>query len=168
MADTKKLKPAAKILFVEQGKSQVEVHEILGVSTQTLTKWVNDPKDNWKDQRTAKMNSSLKRADDIKNVIGTLTERRIEIFELTKQAQGQKNKTEVFLLQKEAVSIGQEIAMYSKALEAVDKSNKPSLRIYLEIMDQIFKALSDHNKELYLQTVDFQESHISSVAESLG
>jgi transposase len=168
MADTKKLKTAAKIMFIEHGKSQVEIHQILGVSVQTLTKWVNDPKDNWKQQRTARLNATEKRAEDIKTVIGTLTERRLELFKLIPEAQAKKDKMEVMMLQKETVAMGQEIAMYSKALEAVEKSNKPSLRLYLEIMDAIFKALAEHDKDLYLQTVDFQENHISAVAETLG
>jgi predicted transcriptional regulator len=168
MADTSKLKKAAKIMYVEQGKSQIEIHQVLGVSPQSITKWVNHPADNWKDQRTARMNTSEKRIADIKTVIGSLTERRIEITQeiITSRAEGMRKEAEI--LQVEAVAIGQEIAMYSKALVAMDKSNKPSLSMYLEIMDDIFKGMQKHDSALYLKTLSFQEKHLGEVTERLA
>lgn len=155
-------------MFVEQGKTQTEIHELLGVSKQSLNKWVNNPKDDWQEERSARMNSVKKRADDIKEVIALNTERRLAIFNEIKEAQEQKDGKTVAELRREAVAIGQEVAMYSKALEAMDKSSKPSLALYLEIMDDIFKALNLHDSATYLKTLDFQEKHIPTVVERLA
>lgn len=166
MADTSKLKKAAEIMFIEQGKNQKEIAQVLSISEQTISKWATVNK--WKEERTARMNSVEKRADDIKKVIASLTERRLEITNEINAAKKRGDKTAVNDLQREAVGIGQEVAMYTKALQVMDKANKPTLSMYLEIMDDIFKSLNHHNSPLYLQTLDFQESHISNIAQKLG
>ena len=166
MADTKKLKKAAEIMFIEQGKNQKEIALIFGLSEKTISSWAT--KEKWKDKRSAFMNTPKKRADDIKQVISNLTERRLEIFKEVDHAKRNKDAGAKNDLDKESVSIGQEIAMHTKALAAIDKSGKPTLSIYLEIMDDVFKALSVYDQNLYLKTIEFQESHIATIADKLA
>lgn len=44
-------KDYAKILYTRERLTQKEVAERTGVSVQTITKWVNDPKEEWKSLR---------------------------------------------------------------------------------------------------------------------
>lgn len=166
MADTNKLKKAAEIMFIEQGKLQKEIAQVLGISETTISKWAKAKK--WKEERTARMNTIEKRAEDIKTVIASITERRLEITQEIIKAKGKNDKKLVAELQVEAVAIGQEVAMYSKALQVMEKNSKPSLATYLEIMDDIFKSMNNYNGKLYMSTLDFQEAHIGSITERLG
>ncbi|MBX7204158.1 MAG: helix-turn-helix domain-containing protein [Bacteroidia bacterium] len=166
MADTKKLKKAAEIMFIEQGKQQKEIAQTLGVSEKTLSNWAKAGK--WKEKRIARMNSAEKRTEDIKQVIGSITERRLEIAREIVEAKSAGDKKLVAALQIEAVAIGQEVAMYSKALQVVEKDNKPTLAMYLQIMDEIFRAMQAFSPSLHLQTLDFQESHLADITEKLA
>ncbi|MFA9212487.1 MAG: helix-turn-helix domain-containing protein [Candidatus Methylacidiphilales bacterium] len=164
--DTKKLKKAAQIMFIEQGKNQKEISAVLGVSENTISKWAKLGK--WKEEREARLNSIQKRADDIKEVISNLTERRLEIFKEKKIAQTNGDKELIAILNKEAVGIGDEISKHTKALSVMEKSGKHSLSTYLEIMDSIFKSLDQFDNTIYLKTLDFQEAHINEMAQHLG
>ena len=164
--DTKKLKVAAKIMFVEHGKNQKEIAQVLAVSENTVSKWAKAG--NWKQERDARTNAVERRADDIKEVISNLTERRLEIFKEKKIAQQNGDKELVVILNKEAVSIGDEVAKHSKALVLMEKTGKYSLAIYLDVMDKVFKALDQYDNALYLKTLDFQEAHINDMAQLLA
>lgn len=167
MADTGKLRNAAKVMFIEQGKSQKEISQTLGVSETTLSKWANSKVGGtWKDLRDAKINSYKNRVEDIKRVISNLTERRLQITEDLKNAKDDKMLT-VFL-NREAVGIGDEVSKWTKALEKMDKENSISLATYIEVMEDIFRQLNLYDGKLYAKTLDFQQEHLLNVAEKLG
>jgi hypothetical protein len=50
----------------------------------------------------------------------------------------------------------------------MDSENRISLGIYLEVMNDIFKNLEHFDKDVYLKTLDFQESHLSTISIKLG
>lgn len=156
----------AKKYFVEFFKSQKEIAEDLGVTEKTVGKWVSDG--NWKTERDARLNNSANRAENIKKVIAGLTESTLEVMELIKVAEAKGNKAEVLILKKETTRIAQEVGMYQKALEKMEKEFKVSLSTYLEVMEDTFRALQAYDKEIYLSTLDFQKIHLQNIAQKLG
>lgn len=74
----------------------------------------------------------------------------------------------LLLLRQQSATISQEVAIQTKALERMDSDNKISLSTYLEVMNDIFKNLEHFDKDVYLKTLDFQESHLSTISIKLG
>ncbi|AJA67326.1 Putative ATPase subunit of terminase (gpP-like) [Myroides sp. A21] len=162
----KKEQELAKRYFIDFFKTQKEIAEELGVTEKTVSSWVT--KYNWKALRDAKLNNSTNRAENIKKVISELTESTLDVLEQIKVAEFNGDKPEVLRLKKETTRIAQEVGMYQKALEKMEKDFKTSLSTYMEVMEDIFQSLSNYDKELYLQTIDFQRAHIQSIANKLG
>ena len=54
------------------------------------------------------------------------------------------------------------------SLENFDKEHTVSLSNYLHVMDEVFKDMQGSQPELYLQSLDFQEQHITKVSIQLG
>jgi predicted transcriptional regulator len=162
----RKEQEVAKKLFVELYKSQKEIAEDLGVTEKTVGDWVK--KFNWRQERDARLNNSGNRAENIKKVIAELTESTLETIDKIRVAEANGDKQEVLALKKEATRISQEVAMYSKALEKMEKDFKISLSTYLEVMEDIFQSLQNWDKDTYIKTLDFQKSHLSTIAQKLG
>lgn len=162
----KKEQELAMRYFVDFFKSQKEIAEDLGVTEKTVSAWVTKFK--WKEQRDAKMNNSTNRAENIKKVIAELTDSTLDILEQIKIAEASGDRPEVLRLKKETTRIAQEVGMYQKALEKMDKEFKTSLSTYLEVTEDIFQALANYDKSLYLKTIEFQRIHIQSIANKLG
>lgn len=162
----KKEQEVAKKLYVELYKSQKEIAEDLGVTEKTVGDWVK--KFNWKQERDARLNNSTNRAENIKKVIAELTECTLDVLEEIKVAQFNGDKAQALLLKKETTRIAQEVGMYQKALEKMEKNFKISLSTYLEVMEDIFQALQNFDKKAYLETLDFQKTHLQSIAQKLG
>ena len=162
----KKEQEVAKKLYVELYKSQKEIAEDLGVTEKTVGDWVK--KFNWKQERDARLNNSTNRAENIKKVIAELTDVTLDTIEKIKVAEFNGDKQDVLALKKEATRISQEVAMYSKALEKMEKDFKISLSTYLEVMEDIFQSLQNWDKDVYIKTLDFQKRHLSTIAQKLG
>lgn len=165
MAKTKERQVAEK-MFIDFHKSQKEIAEELGLTEKTVSNWVN--KHAWKQRRDAKLNNTSTRSENIKKVIGELTECSLENMKRIREAEARNDQAEVLDLKKESTRISQEIGMYQKALEKIEKDFKVSLSTYLEVMEEIFQALQSHDKDVYLKTIDFQKTHIQNVAQKLG
>lgn len=162
----KKEQELAKKYFIDFFKSQKEIAEDLGVTEKTVGDWVK--KYNWKSLRDAKVNNTTNRAENIKKVIAELTENALEILERIKEAEHNGEKGETLALKKESTRIAQEVGMYQKALEKMDKDFKVSLSTYLEVMEDIFQALQSYDPEVFFKTTDFQKSHLQTIAQKLG
>jgi predicted transcriptional regulator len=162
----KKEQELAKQFFVDFFKSQKEIAEDLGVTEKTVSDWVN--RHGWKALRDAKLNNSTNRVENIKKVIAQLSESTLEVLENIKIAEAEGNKEEALKLKKESTRIAQEVGMYQKALEKMEKNFKVSLSTYLEVMEDIFKALQNFDKEAYMKTLDFQKAHLQTIAQKLG
>ncbi len=156
----------AKKLFVELYKTQNEIADDLGVTPKTIGEWVKKFK--WKEERDARINNTTNRAENIKKVIGGLTERTLDVMAQIEVARENGDKAQELLLSKETTRIAQEVGMYQKALEKLDKNFKISLSVYLEVMEDIFQALQNDDKELYIKTLNFQKSHLQNIAQKIG
>lgn len=163
MAKTKE-RSIARNYFVELGKTAKEISELLGVSEQTISKWVNDPKENWKHQRNAKVSKTEVRTDNIRMLINCLTEDRLSLDKKLKESEANGSNEEVAELRKEIARVDDSISKWNKTLSTVDRENRISLGEYLSTMETIFQALRIHNEKVYLQTIDFQEKHINEIA----
>lgn len=165
---TKKAKEraVAEKLFVELFKTQKEISEDLNVTEKTVGSWV--AKGNWKKLRDARLNNSTNRAENIKKVIAELTESTLDILDQIKEAKSQEDKGRILDLKKETTRIAQEVGMYQKALEKMDKDFKISLSTYIEVMDDIFKNLQEYDIDVYMSTVDFQKQHLQTIAQKLA
>lgn len=165
MAKTKE-QEIAKKLFVDFFKTQKDIAADLGITEKTIGSWVN--KFNWKALRDAKVNNSTNRAENIKKVIAELTESTLDVLEQIKVAEFNQDKEEVMRLKKETTRIAQEVGMYQKALERLDKDFKVSLSTYMEVMDDIFQSLQNYDSEIFIKTIPFQKAHLQSIAQKLG
>lgn len=165
MAKNKERQVAQK-LYVELFKSQKEIAEDLGVTEKTVGDWVKSG--NWKQLRDARLNNSNNRAETIKKVIAGLSESALEVQDKIKEAEGTGDMALALALKKESTRIAQEVGMYQKALEKLEKNFKVSLSTYLEVMDDMFQELQNYDKDLFMKTLDFQKYHLQNVAQKLG
>lgn len=162
----KKERAVAKKLFIDQLMTQKDIAENLNVTEKTVSNWVN--RYQWRKLRDAKLNNSKSRTENIKKVIEELTNMTLQNIEKIKIAEQKGETEEILELKKETTRISQEVAMYQKALERLEKEFKISLSTYLEVMDDVFRALMNYDQKLYLKTLDFQKEHLQDVAQRLG
>jgi predicted transcriptional regulator len=147
-------------------KSQREISELLGISEQTISKWQKE--DNWKAVRDAKLNTSKNRAEAIKEVISQLTQRRLQIFKDLDEAIEREDDEAIMALKKESAALSQEVAMQAKALDKMEVDAKISIRVYLEVMEDLFESLRSYDPDLFMKTLSFQDSQLLKIANKLG
>lgn len=162
----RKEREVAKKLFVDQHMNQKDIAAQLDVTEKTVGVWVR--KYNWLTIRDAKLNNSKNRSENIKKVIEELTNMTLKNIEQIKQAEVDGETDRILTLKKETTRISQEVAMYQKALEKMDKDYKISLSTYIDVMENIFEELSRWNQKVFLKTIDFQKEHLQSIADKLG
>ena len=153
-------------MFVNRGKSGKEIAQLLEVSEKTISGWVS--RYGWKQEREARVNSAPNGLENIRRVISNLAEQRLLIDEQRKEALEAGDQKAVFMLDKEAASLADQVSKMNKALENMDKNNRISLSVYLDVMDDVFASLRSQDEKLYLQTLDFQESHAQFISKKLG
>lgn len=152
--------------YTSQGLTAKEIADMLSVTEKTVGEWVE--KGNWKAVRDAKVNGATKRSTNIKELISELTDQQLDLVIEIKQAKAQGDKEMVISLRQQSAALSQEVAIQTKALERMDTDNKISLSSYLDVMNDIFKNLEHYDKDVYLKTLDFQESHLSTISIKLG
>lgn len=155
----------AKELFF-QFKLQNEIARIVGVQEKTIGDWIK--KYGWKKERDARFNGSNNQIAQIKKLIGILTEERIALIREIEDSKHLKNVDETKALQKRANEIADEVSKYNKTLLTLDKENRISLSVYLDVMESIFKSIQKYNPKLYMQLLTFQEEHLSEISLKLG
>jgi hypothetical protein len=148
--------------FYMQFKEQKEIASLLNVSEKTITEWVS--KYGWKAEREARINGSRNQINALKDVIGKLTQQRLDLFDKAKKAEQDGDKEESLSLSKQAASIADEISKYNKTLENLDERHRVSLGVYLDVMDDIFNALHKQEPKLFAQLIEFQEQHLSNIS----
>ncbi|RLZ08591.1 DUF1804 family protein [Faecalibacter macacae] len=155
----------AQDYFVNQGLSAKQIAEKGLATEKTIGNWIK--KGNWKKLRDAKMNSTSNRLDRINEVTDQLAEQRLQLFKEIEEAKEKGDQKLAMDLQRQAVQIDDSISKWNKRAENVDKENRISLSVYLEVMEDIFNHLQMHNSELFLKTIDFQEEHINTISNRL-
>jgi len=151
----------AKELFL-QGKNQKEIARLVSVQEKTIGEWVR--KFGWKEERDARLNNSKSQADSLKTLIGKLSDQRIGLIKKM-DAAANDDKLDVYDdLQNKANKIADEVSKYNKALQTLDKENRISLTVYLDVMDSVFKAVQVYDTKLYMNLLDFQENHLTEIS----
>lgn len=166
MATDTNIIASAKHYFVNQFKDPEEISVLLKIPQRTIRSWIDKKK--WKAERDALINGHKSRIENIRKVISNLTEQALSIQEQRMEAVSIQDKKEIAALDLQAVGIADQIAKWNKALETLDKKGRVNLEVYLYVMDEVFKSLQIFNKDLFLQTIDFQQQHIEHVSNHLG
>lgn len=153
--------------YVNQKKTAKDTALQVGVAEKTVGDWIK--KGNWKKLQQARVNSKVEQLDNIREVISILTNDRIAIQKEIDQINEtilplDQKKNSIMELRKQAASVSDEISKWNKTLENIDKENRISISIYLEVMEDIFNNLKENEPSLYTQTLNFQESHIQHIS----
>lgn len=163
-ADYRKLKAEAKRLFMD-GKSQKEIAEALKVSTVTLSTWSREG--GWKAERDARLNNDRNRVENIRHIIGCLSEQKIKLLGEITLAEAAGDAEEVLKLRKAADSLADEVSKWNKSLQGMQTEcrRQVTLAVYLEVMDSIFRDMQATAPELFRQSIDFQEAHVAKATQ---
>ena len=164
----KKLRKEAHDLYVNDGLSNKEISERLKVSEKSVSKWINDNEGLWKEERRAAVDNSKQQAGNIKEIIRMLAEDKLDILQRIDEAEKEGDKEMVMELRKQAASLDNSVNAWGKQMENMNKENRITLSVYLEVMDRVFDAMKTANPHLYYESLDFQEAHIYDVSKLLG
>ena len=156
----------AKELFVVQCKTQKEIARLTNTQEKTIGVWVK--KYGWKEERDARINSSSSQIESIKTLIGKLTDKRLVLIKKMDEASSKGDTEKYDSYETKAARLADEVSKYNKTLQTLDKENKISLSVYLDVMSDIFKALQKSDMDLYMKTIDFQEEHLTTVSLKIG
>ena len=155
----------AKELFFKFS-TQKEIARICKVQEKTIGTWV--VKYGWKKERDARFNSGKNQIQQIKSLIGILTEERIALIRKIEEAKIANNTENQKDLQKRANEIADEVSKYNKTLVTLDKENRISLSVYIDVMESIFSSIQRFNPKIYMELLTFQEEHLSEISLKLG
>lgn len=166
MADKKNSEKTAYLLYVEQGYNHKEIAQKLGVNERTVGRWVE--KNNWKSARDAYVNAPTKQIGNIKEVISDLTEQTLELQKERRACIANSDKARVKEINMELVGLADQISKWNKSLTVMDKDNRITLNVYMDVMEDVFKCMHASNPDLHFKTLDFQESHVRYITQKLG
>lgn len=155
----------AKELFL-QGKTQKEIARMAKVQEKTIGDWVK--KFGWREERDARFNSSKSQTESLKSLIGKLTQKRLDLIRSMDKAEKDDDTEKYDACEAKANRIADEISKYNKTLQNLDKENRISLAVYLDVMESIFKAVQEYDSKLYMNFLDFQDEHLTEVSLKLG
>jgi flagellar hook-basal body complex protein FliE len=148
-----KLKRTAFEYVVIQGLDQKETAILLKLSEQTMSAWARE--DKWKEQREARMQSSFTEVDNLRKLINSLSRQRLELEDDITDAIKAKDSKLESSLRKQAAGLSDEMSKLNKTLTNMDKGSY-SLGTFIDIMDEVFSELREHDPELWEQTLEFQ------------
>jgi molecular chaperone DnaK (HSP70) len=155
----------AKELYLKF-KKQKEIARIVGVQEKTIGFWIK--KYAWKQERDAHFNSGKSQISQIKKLIGKLTDQRIELSRKMDEAILKEDYIKVEEIQQSANRLADEVSKYNKTLANLDKENRISLSVYLDVMEGVFKGIQIFNPKIYMSLLDFQDDHVVEMSEKLG
>lgn len=173
----------AQLLFVKEGRNRKDIAKTVGVSEKTVGRWAKEG--NWETIRTAHLGSMQTRKENIRDSVTNLSEMLLDYQSLRKQAaeklqaldesdseevqkQRAELREEIAQLDKSIFNTSNAIAAVSKEELRFDKENKITFNTYLNVMENIFNALHDEDPDLYMKTLDFQETHVQTMAKKIG
>ncbi len=154
----------AKILYTEQGKSAKDVAKLVGVTENTISKWVN--KYNWKTAKTANAISHKNRIENIYKIIEELSSDRLQFNSKIKdliKGNTKENKEEIRELRQEIVRTDMAVANWNKTLDSMKKENQINQLNFIQIQQIIFKHFHSKYPELTGKVVEFEEYMLNEV-----
>lgn len=165
-AEYQKLKFTAYEYVVVQGKTQKETAELLGLTEQTISEWARA--DGWKEQREGRQQSTRTEAENIRQIIRLNSERRLDIENEIADAVKLSDKKLEADLRAEANRLSDNTAKWAKTLREMEKNNKYSLGELINMMDDLFTDMRQHDPELFEKTINFQQYYIRKKTNELG
>jgi len=165
MAKEKERK-TARILFVQQNKTQSEISKLLGVTEKTISAWCN--RYDWRKERTARNASPVRRKNNIKAIITNLSEERLELDAKVKQLEKEGGQDEANTTRERISKIDDAVAKWNKTLMTIDKETEVTLSTYISVLEQIFNDMRLYDPKMFMGTIEFQEQHLHKVTAQLG
>jgi transposase-like protein len=156
----------AAVMYIEQGKTAKEIAAKLSLSENTLGKWVADG--NWKERRTAKITAGDSLIRSYRTLLQTLVDKRQLLEKEPAKRPGEDDEQRLERAaerDRDKVRLSDEISKINKALDNAEKENKIPLSTYIKVMESIFDSMQKDCPKIYLQLLDFQESHINNIAK---
>ena len=155
-----KLKNEAHDIYVRDGMMCKEISERINVSERSVSNWINENDALWKKERQASVISSKKQGDNLKQIINILADQKLELLRMIDEAIAEGDSDKVLELRKQAAGLDNSVAQWGNQLKEVDKKNRITLAIYIDVMGRIFDAMKAYNAELYFKTLDFHYPNI--------
>lgn len=158
----------ARIMFVENGKSQKEIASIIGMTEKTISRWSID--DNWRAERSAKLMAEQNIRKNGKMALNNLSEILLSLQKQRNEEASKENpdKEKIEELDKMIISYADSMSKAGKQVTQILDDNKITLTIYLQVMEDIFNTLLSEDSKLHAATLDFQERHIQFICKKLG
>lgn len=158
-------KRLAYIYYVEKYKTAKDSAVLANVTEKTLNDWIKN--NGWKKLRDAKLNSSKNQVDQIKELIGLLTKRRLDTEAVIADVMKSKSVDQTARLEElrsQCIGIGDEVSKWNKTLENLDRANRINLGVYMEVMEDVFMQMQISNPDLHMKTLDFQQELLQQIS----
>lgn len=157
--DNKKL--FARHLYVDKGHTAKDIAAQVGVSEQTIGKWVKNL--GWKALRSANSLDTRKRTGNVESIIDSMAEKRMRLEKQINEEEAKRSPDHDLIqkLREEITRVDYGVANWNKTLSNINKDSKVSIAQYLYVMEDIFKQMMRYDYKLHMSTVAFQE-HLSS------
>lgn len=134
---------AARVMFVEQGRTRRDIANALGVREKTVGEWAKEG--NWEALRTEHVGRKDNVISTLKELIQLKTDQCIKLERDPKSDPSEKAKAYDAL------------SKASKALAEARGEDDMTLSVRIRVMQWVFDELEEAHPELYRQLVDFQE-----------
>lgn len=164
----RKLKKEAHDLFVRNGMTCKEISERINVSEKSVSNWINENDALWKKERQASVLTSKKQGDNLKEIITIVADQKLELLRRIDEAIVEGDNDKVLELRKQSAGLDNSVAQWGNQLKELDKKNRITLAIYIDVMNRIFDAMKTYDVDLYFKTLDFQENHLYEATKTLG
>lgn len=164
----RKLRKEAHDLYVKEGMMCKQIAERINVSERSVSNWINENDGLWKKERQSSAITSRKQGENLKEIINILADQKLELLRMIDDAITEGDSDKVLELRKQAAGLDNSVAQWGNQLKEVDKKNRITLAIYIDVMNRVFDAMKVYSADLYFQTLDFQENHLYEITKTLG
>ena len=161
-----KMKRTAYEYIVVHGLDQKEVARMLDLTEQTISKWAKSGK--WREERAARQQCHSTDTANTKQILRLMSEQRLNIEMEIKDAEKAGEKDEELKLRKEARALSDEMSKHNKTLLNLEKENRITLGVYIDVFDDIFTSLRSYDEDLWGKTIDFQTIQVRKKTNELG
>lgn len=151
----------AKSLYMKN-KSQKEIAGIVKAQEKTISSWAI--KYGWRAERDARVNSTSTEVTNLREILSGLTEKKLENMRLVDAARKANDDDELTRLYGIQRTIADDYSKWNKRLVVIEDKNKVPFTTYLEVMEDVFKALQNYNPTLFMKTIDFQQQHLEDMS----